>query len=298
MKQKRVKVKKKAVPKPPWYERPKILMLVIAGLLLAAGLLMGWIYRPQPTVSLGESPADTTAAALPPPQPDTTSVAPLPPGVLTAEEEIPQASLQGFTTPILVETLAEAAAVRARLREARKLVPLTEASRRGRQMAGAFGFFALEAAVGRSKSASGKDSTFWAPLHPVPEHRPKWDLELHVDAEGRRFVCGFVGRAVAAEIARLGRDLPLPPPPEDTHSRGFAFWKRHESKAPEHLYEGAVVSLYADLHPDAQYFVSMPLDRLRPVGSRVVPLDQRRRMAVLQVQLLPKPQTPGKAGDH
>ncbi|MCK4305795.1 MAG: hypothetical protein KAY24_16275, partial [Candidatus Eisenbacteria sp.] len=124
---KKIKVTRRVITKPPWYERPPLLFGAIAGLLIISGFVMAQLNSrsaQQPTV-LGTGGDDDSLSA---PAESLETVGHLPGHVLASDAPWPPAVSGECLPPVEVETLKGAVALRARLRHARALEPLVSPS--------------------------------------------------------------------------------------------------------------------------------------------------------------------------
>ncbi len=275
----KIKVTKKVVAKTPWYEKPPLLFGAIAGLLLVSGVVMAHLNARSGSGGLfGSVAPDSVATAA-----DSAAVpAPaMPTHILTADAVLPSARPGGCLPPLRVETLREAVATRAKLRSARELRPLAEAS------PGTGGMYAFTrgADLLTSLSAEAGRANLWTRLSLTSEFDPAEQFELQRDEQDHLYIVSLVSLEVGEALGELGAQLQLAEPPPVAAPPKWQFWRKAPVPEKLSLYRGSEITLYPNLSPEATCIVVLPLERIQPLAVEELRLGHGRPVHALQVAL-------------
>jgi hypothetical protein len=279
---KKIKVTKRVATKVPWYEKPPLLFGAIAGLLLISGLVMAHLNSrtAKPPVVLGpDSAGDSSVVATLPSDDLGEAQAEL----LTVADALPPAESGVSLPPVVLETLKDAVALRARFREARQLEAPPSAGETAADR-GHYAFGPPEALLEAAAQAPAP-TDLWAHMAFGAAERGPRDFEFHRDASGEAYIVAFVSREVGEALHARGPRLNLSPAPPVEAPPRWQFWRKAPEPEKLELFLESVIVLHPELSPEATCGVVLPLERLRPLRVREIRVGLTRPVDVLEVAL-------------
>jgi len=250
--------------KKPWYERPVLLFVVLAVVLIVAGIFISRFFmgRRQASIALGaEADSAAARAAAGTAEPVAVDLT----GLIAVGAALPAAAPGAILPPIYAATLPEGAEARRELRSAR-------------EAEGGYAF--VEGA--RLIEAATTGMPAWEALPLRDSQRAFCDFEVQRETGGAGYLIGFVDLDAAKALASLGPSLALPPAAPAAPS--WQVWKKKGAGRLE-LRVGSEILLYPDVAPEASCAIGLPLERVRPLRLRRVEGGLANPVEALEVAL-------------
>jgi hypothetical protein len=284
---KKIKVTKTVHKKVTLWERPIVMIALIALVLLIGGVMMAQfsgkarekgleskefgVGGTSPATTATETPAGAAPAAAPAAPP---AAAPVLSHVLEIGAPLPAAGPGDLLPPLQVHTHPDAAHARASLRTALA----------GEVASPAGGFVdAKDIVAMAARGTPGPEA--WMSLAVKSEQRAWCDYEIQPGPQREVYLLAFVPAEVAEALGGLAPDLALTAPPPDATHPWWQIWKKNPEPAGVVLHQGTRLELYPDINPGADCLVALPVAHIVPRAARSVQTGLPAAVEVLEIEL-------------